>query len=74
MLSSNADGVSQAANQEFVYSYSFCLSGGVKVPKIYRYFRINNIGYIAMEFVEGISLQEIPLQDHLGLVQRLATA
>lgn len=63
----------ETANQEFVYSYSFCLSGGVKFPKIYRYFRISNIGYIVMEFVEGISLEKIPLQDYLSLVQRLAT-
>jgi hypothetical protein len=57
-----------------VYSYSSRFSDGLKVPRIHHYFRIGNIGYIVMEFVEGVSLEKVSFEDHPGLVQRLVTA
>ncbi|KAJ9210187.1 hypothetical protein DTO166G4_8199 [Paecilomyces variotii] len=62
----------EAANQEFAYKYSYACD--LKVPKIYRYFRMRNIGYIVMEFIEGTSLEKVQFHKHSGLVQRLATA
>jgi hypothetical protein len=62
----------EAANQEFAYKHS-CVSG-LKVPKVYRYFRMGNIGYIVMEFISGTSLEEVPFHKHAGLVQCLAAA
>lgn len=62
----------EAANQEFVYQFS--CTGDLKVPKMYRYFRIRDIGYIVMEFIRGTSLQEVSFYDNPGLVQRLAKA
>lgn len=51
----------EAANQEFVYSYSLRFSGGLKVLRIYCYFRLGNIGYMVMEFVEGVLLEKVLL-------------
>lgn len=62
----------EAANQEFVYKFSRTCD--LKVPKIYRYFRIHDIGYIVMEFIHGTSLEKVSFREHLGLVQRLAKA
>lgn len=62
----------EAANQEFVYKFSCTCD--LKVPKIYRYFRRHNIGYIVMEFINGTSLEKVLFHEHLGLVQRLAKA
>lgn len=64
----------EAANHEFAYGYSSRFSDGLKVPRILRYFKICNVGYLVMEFVEGVSLEKVSLQDHPGLVQRLARA
>lgn len=62
----------EAANQEFVYKLSGTCN--LKVPKIYRYFRISNVGYIVMESIHGTSLQKIPSQEYLGLIHRLEQA
>jgi len=62
----------EAANQDFVYKYS-CVCD-LKVPKIYQYFRMHNIGYIVMEFIHGTSLEKVPFHKHAGLVQYLAMA
>lgn len=62
----------EAANQEFIYNLS--RTSDLKVPKIYRYFRIHKIGYIVMEFIHGISLEKISFHEHHGLIERLAKA
>ncbi|KAI4130187.1 MAG: hypothetical protein LQ347_003485 [Umbilicaria vellea] len=60
----------EAANQEYAYS---CHSD-LKIPEVYRYFRASGVGYLVMEFIEGISLENIPLHQYPDLIPRLATA
>jgi Phosphotransferase enzyme family len=60
----------EAANQEFAHS---CRSD-LRIPEVYRYFRVSDVGYLVMEFMDGISLEKIPLHHHPPSIQRLARA
>jgi Predicted unusual protein kinase len=44
-----------------------------RVPKVYRYFKLSEIGYLVMEFIDGIPLANIAPYDKL-LVRNLAEA
>ncbi|KAJ9266956.1 hypothetical protein DTO195F2_891 [Paecilomyces variotii] len=44
----------EAANQ--VYAYHQSLGTNIRVPKMYRYFQKSGIGYLLMEFIDGIPL------------------
>jgi aminoglycoside phosphotransferase len=62
----------EAANQAFAYDYSH--SCDLKVPRVFRYFRLSDVGYIVMEYIGGTSLEKVLFREHRGLVQRLALA
>ncbi|KFX91695.1 hypothetical protein V490_05773 [Pseudogymnoascus sp. VKM F-3557] len=62
----------EVANQNFAYEYS--LKSDITVPKIYRFFRIEDKAYIVMDFIDGVTLDEINCREHPGLVDRLALA
>ncbi|KFX94413.1 hypothetical protein O988_06322 [Pseudogymnoascus sp. VKM F-3808] len=62
----------EVANQNFAYEYS--LTSDIKVPKIHRFFRIGYEAYIVMDFVDGVTLDEINCREHPGLIDRLALA
>ncbi|OBT94541.1 hypothetical protein VE01_07279 [Pseudogymnoascus verrucosus] len=62
----------EVANQNFAYEYS--LTSEIKVPKIHRFFRIGYKAYIVMDFIEGVTLDEINCREHPGLIDRLALA
>jgi hypothetical protein len=60
----------EVANQKFAYEYS--LKSNIKVPKIYRFFRVGDKAYIVMDFIEGVTLDGINCREHPGLIDRLA--
>ncbi|OBT73298.1 hypothetical protein VF21_08419 [Pseudogymnoascus sp. 05NY08] len=62
----------EVANQKFAYEYS--LKSDIKVPKIYRFFRIGDKAYIVMDFIEGVTLDEMNCREHPELIDRLALA
>jgi Phosphotransferase enzyme family len=62
----------EAANQKHAYLHS--PGTKINVPKVYRYFRQSNVGYLVMEFIDGISLEKILLQEHPELIRNLAEA
>lgn len=62
----------EIANQNFAYKYS--LTSDIKVPKIHRFFRIEDEAYIVMDFIEGVTPDEINCGEHPGLIDRLALA
>lgn len=62
----------EVANQKFAYEYS--LKSDVIVPKIYRFFRIDDKAYIVMDFIDGVTLDEINCREHPGFIDRLALA
>ncbi|KFY42393.1 hypothetical protein V494_02444 [Pseudogymnoascus sp. VKM F-4513 (FW-928)] len=62
----------EIANQNFAYGYS--LTSDIKVPKIHRFFRIDDKAYIVMDFIEGVTLDEINCRENPGLIERLALA
>jgi hypothetical protein len=62
----------EIANHKFAYEYS--VKSDIKVPKIHRFFRIDDKAYIVMEFIEGVTLNEINCREHPGLIDRLALA
>ena len=43
----------EAANHEYAHAYS--CNSGLKVLKVYRYFQLSGVGYLVMEFIDGIS-------------------
>ncbi|KFZ24789.1 hypothetical protein V502_00730 [Pseudogymnoascus sp. VKM F-4520 (FW-2644)] len=62
----------EVAKQKFAYEYS--LKSDITVPKIYRFFRIKDKAYIVMDFIEGVTLDEVDYLEHPGLIDRLALA
>lgn len=72
MLSSSRSNVTprEAANKEFA---SYCAID-FKVPKVYRYFKMSGVGYLVMEFINGVPLDTVALHQRPDLVQRLAAA
>lgn len=62
----------EVANQNFAYKYS--LTSDIKVPKIHRFFRIGQMAYIVMDFIEGVTLDGINCREDSGLIDRLALA
>jgi thiamine kinase-like enzyme len=62
----------EAANQKHAYLHS--RGTKIYVPKVYRYFRQSNIGYLVMEFIDGIPLENSLLQEHPEIIQNLAEA
>ena len=60
----------EAANQQYAYS----CGSDFRVPKVYRYFRSSGKGYLVMEYLDGISLDRIPSDQHQALIPRLAKA
>jgi hypothetical protein len=47
----------EASNMEYVFDHA---NGHIRVPYVYRTFISGNLGYIAMDFVDGESLDVIP--------------
>ncbi|EQL35907.1 hypothetical protein BDFG_02509 [Blastomyces dermatitidis ATCC 26199] len=43
-------------------------------PEVYRYFTRSNIGYLVMEFIDGISFENIMPQENPEVIQNLAEA
>jgi serine/threonine protein kinase len=62
----------EAANQKRAYLHS--RGTQINVPKVYRYFRQLNVGYLVMEFIDGISLENISRQERPDLIRNLAEA
>ncbi|OAX81501.1 hypothetical protein ACJ72_04159 [Emergomyces africanus] len=62
----------EAANQKHAYLHS--RGTKMNVPKVYRYFTKSNIGYLVMEFIDGISLENIMLQENPEVIRNLAEA
>ena len=62
----------EASNQELAFKFSYPKE--LSVPKIYRYFRVGRVGFIVMEYIRGVSLENVNLVEHEGLVSRLAQA
>ena len=62
----------EASNQELAHKYA--IPEEINVPKIYRYFRLGRVGYIVMEFVSGLSLENVVFTEYEELVPRLAQA
>ncbi|KAF2865030.1 hypothetical protein BDV95DRAFT_265741 [Massariosphaeria phaeospora] len=47
----------EASNMEYVFNHA---NGHIRVPYVYRTFTSGHLGYIAMDFVDGESLDAIP--------------
>ncbi|KAF2690370.1 hypothetical protein K458DRAFT_413144 [Lentithecium fluviatile CBS 122367] len=50
-------GLQEALNMEYVSTHS---NGQIRVPHVYRTFTSKNIGYIAMDYIDGHCLDAIP--------------
>lgn len=62
---------SEAANQQYVYDHSS--QSDLRVPRIHRHFNLDGKGYLIMEFIDGISLEDRSLHDE-EITSRLADA
>ncbi|GAD97280.1 hypothetical protein PMAA_102290 [Paecilomyces variotii No. 5] len=61
----------EAANQ--IYAYTQSQGTKIRVPEVYRYFQKSGIGYLVMEFIDGIPLADLAPWDNY-LMQDLAQA
>jgi serine/threonine protein kinase len=54
----------EARNQQYAYCTMQSFDCGLRIPKVYRYFRDSksSIGYLAMEFIDGSSLMDLIIE------------